>query len=611
MTKRTRTTPPVQSPPLTRMASLPGGFGQEQATHQLLNWFNQLPDPDETLQKLGFKRLDLRKLETDDEVYQCLEKRREALLATPWRLEPGNSRAARFIVDEISPHLPHLMMAAFMSVPYGYSVAEVVYRKDANGRIGIASLAEKPFEWFTPTPAGELRYFPEDGRGGAEGVECHPYKFLLTRNKSTYRNPYGEALFSRLYWPVFFRSQGWRFWAQFLERFGTPLLLGKTMGDASALATALAGAAQDAVIVAGNNDEISAVESGKDGQQFKLFEEAILSRIQKSILGQTLSSDAKATGLGSGLADLHKQVLEEKRRADVRLVTATVQRLIDALSHFNGFQAPQFVLADDAGLERDRAERDEILVKNGIIELTEDYLLDRYDFKPGDFKIPAKPELTVANPEQPDENDTPENADTVTNAKAQLITMGRKKIEFTPQQQAIEDAADALLQQVPEPINVDAMLSAVKAATDPADLAVRLSLLLDQRDPRFTELLARAQFAAQTLGYVVAEQEAPIKAVKEQPMMMAPAMTFNLTMPKPDASSVTVQMEAQPAPIINNQINPTPVEINVAAPIVTVTNDVQPAVVELSMPTRKTVTEIERDANGEITRAVQTEESEE
>lgn len=601
MTKRTRTTPPVQSPTLTRMASLPGGFGQEQATYQLLNWFNQLPDPDETLIKIGLKRHDLRKLETDDEVYQCLEKRREALLATPWRLEPGNSRAARFIIEEITPHLPHLMMSAFMSVPYGYSVAEVVYRKDANGRIGIASLSEKPFEWFLPTPNGELRYFPDDGRGGAEGLECHPYKYLLTRNKSTYRNPYGEALFSRLYWPCFFRAQGWRFWAQFLERFGTPLLLGKTMGDASALATALAGAVQDAVIVAGNNDEISAVESGKDGQQFKLFEEAILARIQKTILGQTLSSDAKGTGMGSGVADLHRQVLEEKRRSDVRLITGTVQRLIDALAHFNGFQAPQFVLADDAGLERDRAERDEILVKNGIIELTEDYLMDRYDFKPGDFKIPVKSEMPTESPEQPDENDTPEDAETVANAGAKLITLARKKIQFTPQQQAIEDSADLLMAQVPEPIDTDAMLSAVKAATDPADLAVRLSMLLDDRDPRFTELLARAQFAAQTLGYVVAEQEAPTKQVKEQPMLMAaPPMTFNVTMPvqmpTPEATTVTVQMEAQPAPVVH-----------VASPNVEVTNDVQPAAVELSMPARKTVTEIERDESGDITRTTQTE----
>ena len=605
MTKRTRTTAAIAPrPALTRMASLPGGFGQEQATYQLLNWFNQLPDPDETLSKLGFKRQDLRKLETDDEVYQCLEKRREALLATPWRLEPGNSRAARFIIDEITPHLPHLMMSAFMAVPYGYSVCEVVYRKQPNGRVGIASLSEKPFEWFIPTPSGDLRYFPEDGRGGAEGLECHPYKYLLTRNKSTYRNPYGEALFSRLYWPVFFRSQGWRFWAQFLERFGTPMLLGKTMGDADALATALAGAVSDAVIVAGNGDEISAVESGKDGQQFKLFEEAILSRIQKSILGQTLSSDAKATGMGSGVADLHKQVLEEKRRSDARLITATVQRLIDALSHFNGFQSPQFVLADDSGLERDRAERDEILVKNGIIELTEDYLLDRYDFKPGDFKMPVKPALTAPGQTIDGESTQVDDMEEVANAKAHLITMARKKIEFTPQQQAIEDSADALMLQVPEPINIESMLSAVKAATDPADLAVRLSMLLDQRDPRFTELLARAQFAAQTLGYVVAEQEAP------QPKTQALEAIFQ-PQPQPINLHITAPITmagAEPTVInVTNQVQPTPLNVSVAAPNVAITNEVQPASVELSMPLRKTTTEIERDANGDISRTTQTE----
>lgn len=510
MTKRTRTTPDAPQPALTRMASMPGGFGQEQATYQMLNWFSQLPDPDETLAKLGFRRWDLRKLETDDEVYQCLEKRREALMATPWRLEPGNSRAARAIDEEIRPHIPALVMASFMAVPYGYSVAEVMYRKRQDGRIGIASVSEKPFEWFVPTPHGELRYFPEDGRGGHEGILCDPRKFLLTRRNATYRNPYGEALFSRLYWPVFFRANGWRFWAQFLERFGTPLLLGKTRGDATAMANALAGAVQDAVIVAGGEDEISAVESGKDGQQFKLFEEAVLARIQKTILGQTLSSDAKATGLGSGVADLHREVLEEKRRSDIRLVTATVQRLIDSLAALNGWPAPEFVMDDERGLERARAERDAILVEKGILKLTEDYILDRYDFRAGDFVMPEEPEPEpqVREPVEDPEDDPVVPAST----SAALTTFATSRREFTPQQQAIEAAADDLLDKAPEPIDPDAIASAIKLATDREDLVSRLSVLMSQQDPQFAELVARAEFAASVLGYVVAETETPTRA---------------------------------------------------------------------------------------------------
>jgi hypothetical protein len=44
----------------------------------------------------------------------------------------------------------------------------------------------------------------------------------------TYRQPYGRALYSQLYWPWFFRKMGWQFWMKFLERWGTPFLVGHT-----------------------------------------------------------------------------------------------------------------------------------------------------------------------------------------------------------------------------------------------------------------------------------------------------------------------------------------------------------------------------------------------
>lgn len=502
MPPRKRTTPdiipPVARPPvrLAARSPLPGGFAQEQATHQMLHWLNTLPDPDLTLQKLGFRRADLRKLETDDEVYQCLEKRREAVHATPWRLEPGTGRFNRWLADELSRHQEPLIAGAFMAVPYGYSVLEAVYEPRPDGRIGLARIAEKPFEWFTPSPDGTLRYHPEDGRGGAEGLLCDPAKFFLTARNASYRNPYGEALFSRLYWPVFFRSNGWRFWAQFLERFGTPLLLGKTLGNPDDLADKLAQAVNDAVIVAGGNDDISAVESGKDGQQFRLFEDAILARIQKTILGQTLSSDAKATGLGSGVADLHQKVLEEKRRSDVRLIAGTVQRLINALCYFNGQPAPQFVLADESGLEMARAQRDALLVEKGIIELSEEYLLDRYDFKPGDFVVPEK----AAAVAPPPEDVTPPEP---TEAAAHLVTFAPEPQKFTAGQQVIEDEIARTLHTLQAPLSDQAIQAAIRAATSPEDLADRLAVVLAGADPlQLAGVLDKAFFAADLMGYL-------------------------------------------------------------------------------------------------------------
>lgn len=61
------------------------------------------------------------------------------------------------------------------------------------------------------------------------------------------------------------------------------------------------------------------------------------------------------------------------------------------------------------------------------------------------------------------------------------------------------------------------------------------------------------------------------------------------------------------APVVNVGVEPTPV--NVAAPTVNITNDVQPAAVDVSvsLPDRKTTTDITRDRDGNIVDVVQTE----
>ena len=578
----------------------------EEATNRLAEFMLSLPDPDDTLKQAGLTRADLRRLEKDDEVTQCLDKRMEAVVGTPWRLEPGNSRNAKWLAEEIAPHIHDLMKSAMDAIWYGYSVQEVVYAKKG-GKIGIDFVAIKPFEWFFFAPDGSLRYRPNDGSAGIEGLPCDPVKYLLTRADASYRNPYGEALLSRLWWPVYFRAQLWRFRMQYLERFGMPITVGKTQGDRAEFANTLSLLASNASIAIGDMDDVSFVETATSGEAFSAAEAELCARIQKLILGQTLTSSVGKSG-SYAAAKVHQDVMQDKRNADIRLVTKTVQYFINNLSHLNGFDAPLFVMADDTGLERERAERDVLLVNAGVLKLTEEYLLERYDYEAGDFELVA---------EQPEPEATEPEGDTVNpEMSVKMMTFAKRKQQFTPQQQAIEDAADDLMRKVPEPINLEAMLSAVKAATDPADLAVRLSLLLDQQDPRFTELLARAQFAAQTLGYVVAEQEAPqpkTQVLEAVPMAMTPPINLSITAPitmaAPEPQTVNVKLEAQPVQI-NVQPTPVQVDVNVAAPAVSITNDVQPASVDLTLPPRKTVTEIERDIHGDITRATQTEISE-
>lgn len=469
------------------------------ALEQVVNALSRLPDPDHVLAQLGLGRHELRKLETDDEISAALETRREAVVATPWRLEPYDSEPAEWLWATIEPHMDSLLRGAWSAVPYGYSVLEAVYAKGP--RIGLARIEEKPLEWFEPRRDGALWYTAPDGRPAVQVDSV--LKFFMTKRSHTYRNPYGEALLSRCYWPWYFRHNGWRFWMRFLERFADPLLLGQVI-DPAAFVTAMQGLGLAAVVGVGMDEKITAVTGGGAGE-FEKVESALGRRIQKLILGQTLTSEVGDSG-SYAAAQVHNEVRDDKRRADIRLVTATVQQLCNGLWALNALPgtAPTFILQDDTGLESARAERDAKLVQAGVLTLTEQYLLDRYDFEPGDFVA------GVAGRESAqDLNGAPDDslAEDQDNSGAAAILAAKKPQRFTQDQAAVEALADAALAKASSPIPAAKIRAAILAASDPDDLMERLAKLYGGEDAEsFRELMARAMFAADILGYTNAAQ---------------------------------------------------------------------------------------------------------
>ena len=187
----------------------------EVAISRVLQFLTMAPDPDEMLRRAGIRRFQLKQLELDDEVYQCVETRREALVATPWRIESPSVRLTKLMTDLVKPHIEPLMRGVMDARFYGYTVSEIIY-KNVGNVVGVDRLTIKPMQWFAPQTDGTLRYFPDDGTGGLLGIECSPIKFILTRCNPTYENPYGEALFSRLYFPIAWRREDWGLWLHFL-----------------------------------------------------------------------------------------------------------------------------------------------------------------------------------------------------------------------------------------------------------------------------------------------------------------------------------------------------------------------------------------------------------
>lgn len=452
------------------------------ALDKMFQALSSIPDPDAMLKQAGIRREKLRVMEFDDEIGAALETRREAAVSTPWHLEPNTGQPAEFVTAELTPLMDSILRGVWNAIPYGYSVVEAVYVMRDGGRVGLARANEKPFEWFEPRNDGRLIYHPPDG-GQDEEVDT-TVKFFFTVRNPAYRNPYGEALLSRIYWPWQFRHNAWKSWMQFVERFGDPLLIGRSH-DPTKMVEELRKLGVVNILATGSNDELSAVTQSGSGE-FSALESALNRRIQKIILGQTLTSEVGATG-SFAAAKVHDQVRQEKRNADLRLIRATMQRIVDALWRLNNFgdTPPQIIIGDMAGLEKDRAERDSVLVNAGAVQLTEDYLLRVYDYQQGDIIIPKPGEKTL--PKEP----------------------GKLSVELaaTRGQEAADSLAlDAMNRVGDGPIPLDKLRAAILGAGDYADLQHRLGLLIDSNSREFADVLARAQFAADVLGYVNADE---------------------------------------------------------------------------------------------------------
>lgn len=475
---------------------------REQATEAALGVLTHVSDPDITLRLLKKTRSELRALEHDDEIAGALNTRLEAVLSTPWRFEPPETNVARFLYDELTPHIETILTGAFRSLHYGYSVMEAVYVRRPDG-IALDFIQEKPFEWFRYNRAGELLY---QGPSGVSQSIDTTYKFFVTRRSANYQNPYGDSILSRAYWPWYFRHNGWRFWMQYLDRFGDPLLLGKS-SKPQAMIDALNLLGVTSAVAVGLSDELTAVTQGSQ-PQFATFDDAATRRIHKLILGQTLTTDASQGG-SYAAANVHDRVRQDKRNADLRACATTMQAIANALAMLRfgaNAELPIFRLEDGKGINAERAKRDADLQRSGV-RFSEEYFYRVYDFEAGEITVTEPTEPT--DPGDPNDDD-PSLPDDVDNEPKQIkgerFAVRQNVARFTKQQAQIEQLVDNAIAAGRGPLSAEQVRSVISAARDPEDLSERLAALMPQATRgEFRTVLERALFAADVIGYVHAE----------------------------------------------------------------------------------------------------------
>ena len=457
-------------------------YTQEAVTQFLVN-FGKQPDTDEVLRKAGITRHKLRVLLDDDEIAQTVETRIDALLATPLRIEPSDTPEAENLNAILKEWFFEIATGAMSGLLYGYSVQEAVYELKPEGYIGLQWIGEKPMEWFEPKNDGRLIYRP-DGTGVESEVD-QVFKFFLTRRKATYQQPYGKALLATLYWLFFFKQNGFKFWAKFLERFGTPILLGKCKDtETEDMSRALLNAHAQSVLSIDAEDDVSILSasgtSGTAGAAFESFNNQLIRQIQKVVLGQTLTSGTDGVG-SRALGQVHDNVRMDKLKSDIRLVTPTLQAVVDALCKLNGWGEYKVMLGEKPKpLNKDQAERDGHL-KNAGANFSNAYFIREYGLQDGDLVEP-----TSVVPHQ------------FTHVPKQVFNFKAKPNKLSGAQQEVEELTDG--QNDLTLLNDAEIKQLIGASDSPETLAFNLMQLIPKATKtEFTAKLDQALYAADIL----------------------------------------------------------------------------------------------------------------
>jgi SPP1 gp7 family putative phage head morphogenesis protein len=245
-----------------------------------------------------------------------------------------------------------------------------------------------------------------------DGEEIPDRKFFTFRYGST-DNPYGKGLGQRLWWPVWFKKHGIKYWVIFSEKFGAPTVMGKypqgtDQTKQDELLAALDAVQQEAGIILPEGFDLSFLEAMRTStvSTHKELVEYMNRQISKVVLGQTLTTELGNKG-SFAASKTHDNVRDDIVRADANLQAELfnnepIKWIIDY--NFPGVTVyPKLVIRTEKEKDlKPQAERDKIIIKDVGLPVTEQYLYDTYKIpKPQDGEELLAPPSPVSAPALP------------------------------------------------------------------------------------------------------------------------------------------------------------------------------------------------------------------
>lgn len=506
---------PTKKPLLDEVATI------EKDIDLFTGYTTRLENPDAVLRlESGGKGVKLyEELQRDWQVHAMLQTRTLALQACEWQVEPAtDKRADQKVADFVEEvfkeaNFDRLTGDLMEAVVCGYKPSEVMW--DASeGDVWIRDFRGRRASRFIFDLDSNLRLLTLQNSFDGEPVPDR--KFITWTFGGGEYNPYGRGLGYQLYWPVWFKKNGIKFWVVFAEKFGSPTAVGKYPAGTGAaeketLMDALGAIQQQTGIRIPDTMAIELLEAKRAGEAtYEQLCDYMDRAIAKVLVGQTLTSESGDKGSGSyALGNVHNEVRHDILKADgdslCECLNNTVVRwLVDfnfTIGDWRGYPKVWRRTEPEEDLNA-RAERDKILlVDMGMAaRVPESYLEDTYDIplaKAGEATIgTAEPQNIEPRNRGSETEDTSFSSSRLTPNASPIL--GQPNVDRIGDR-ATEAAADEL-ERLLQPV-----LDYIQSAESLEEIGERLYEFYPGLDgSQIQELLARAMLAAGLTGHAAA-----------------------------------------------------------------------------------------------------------
>lgn len=278
--------------------------------------------------------------ERDGHVLCEMGKRKRSIINLDWNITPPRNATAKEKADaewveEVIRDMPDfddMLLDLLDAIGKGFSCIEIgEWRTDGKERLP-GKFEHRSSSWFTLDQATRNEIRLRDM--SLDGEALNPFGWIVHQHKAKSGHIARAGLHRVLAWPFLFKNYSVRDLAEFLEIYGLPMRLGKypvgsSESEKMTLLRAVVniGHAAAGVVPQGMDIDFEAAAQGQSDPFMAMIDWCERTQ-SKAITGQTLSAEAKATGMGSGVADLQGEVRWDLTVSDSRQLAGTITQFL-------------------------------------------------------------------------------------------------------------------------------------------------------------------------------------------------------------------------------------------------------------------------------------------